>query len=130
MAIGRGDSPAGLAAALLGALAAAPALAEDFFYRVEAAQLGCIIAHLDSYLASEEDLVLIVPEACPPTGETGLAGQLTNEAPDLTFSEEGALDPLLVLSPSQVACLAGVQVPPGEVVRLYPDLCRVEADGG
>ena len=128
----RGEAPIRLAAATLGVLATAPAGADDaFFYRVDAAELACIIANRDAYLAFGADPVLVVPHDCPPTGEAKLEGLLTNEAPDLTFSEEGAVDPLLVLSPSHLQCLADVQLPAdGAVLRLYPDLCRVEADGG
>jgi hypothetical protein len=116
----------------MGVLAASPAVADDdFFYRIDAGELACIVAHLDAYLASGSDPVFVVPDDCPPTGDTDLAGLVTNEAPEFTFSERGAVDPLLVLSPLHLRCLATVQVPPtGGVLRLYPDLCRVEADGG
>jgi hypothetical protein len=118
-----------LAAAALGAALTGSAMAEDFFYRVGAAELGCILAHLDAYLSAGADPVLVAPGQCPPQGETSVAGLLTNEAPDLTFSEEGEVDPLLVLSPAQLRCLAEVEVPSGQgVMRLYPDLCRIAAD--
>ena len=69
---------------LLEALLAAPAAADDFFYLVEAEELACIVANLEAYLASGSDPVLVVPGDCPPSGETDLAGLLTNEAPNLT----------------------------------------------
>jgi hypothetical protein len=130
MPSGQDGSPIRLAALLLGVLAAPPAFADDdFFYRVDAAELGCIIAHLDAYLASDADPVLVVPHDCPPEGGTDLAELITNEAPDLSFSEVGGIDPLLVLSPGHLRCLADVAVPSaGGVLRLYPDLCRVEPD--
>ena len=121
----------GVATLAASILAGQSATAEDFFYRVDAGKLACIVAHADAYLAFGADPVLVVPDDCPPQAEAKLDDLLTNEAPDLNFAEDGALDPLLVLDPSSLRCLADVALPTeGQVLRLYPDSCRVEADGG
>ena len=107
--------------------------ADDYSYRLEADRLDCIIKHRDAYLSfGNTNPVFIITDKCPPDKPVSLTDVLTNEAPDLTFSEKRKFDRFLSLPRSVLEkCFGDLTVPPNEkIVRLFPVSCRIEPDAG
>jgi hypothetical protein len=114
------------------ALSAVPAAAqtdEDYYYRVEAPSLRCIVEHIENYLASGQNPVFISVDECAGAEPRSLLDTLTNEAPDLSFKDPGAPDQFLSLSRSDLECLKEVSIPEADgVIRFYPALCRLDPE--
>lgn len=97
-------------------------------YRLSSVDLACILDHLEIYRAMG-DPAFVVTSKCPPDSSDSLLGMLTNEMPTATIEEGVELDEFLALTGEQMNCLADLTLPEGaEVVRYYPDDCRIEAE--
>ena len=128
-----GATMQGWRAATVGLLAAgcgqvmAQDAADGPYYRLSATALACFIQHRDVYKAASGEPVFLLANRCPPKSPPSLLDALTNEGPDLHLADPDALDRLVTLSRSQLACLDKLSVTASdEVVLFFPDACKVE----
>jgi len=111
--------------------ACAPGMAQDAadepYYRLSAAALACFIQHRDVYKAASGEPVFLLANRCPPKSPPSLLDALTNEGPDVHLADPNALDRLVTLNRSQLACLDRLSVDASDaVVLFFPDACKVE----
>ncbi|WP_207541255.1 hypothetical protein [Sabulicella rubraurantiaca] len=100
-------------------------------YRLTAATLACFVQHREIYKAASGEPVFLLANRCPPQRPPSLLDALTNEGPNLRLAESTALDQLVTLNRSQLACLDRLSVTASDtVVFFFPDACRVEPAPG
>lgn len=92
-------------------------------WHVSAERFRCVMTNVETYLESGQKILMIVVDACPETDPTEALKKISKNSavPSLPVRESSdqVLDSIVVFTPDELECLAGLQIDlTGEVAEL------------
>ncbi len=104
-------------------------LAQANYYRLQSIGLVCIKNNALRYLAAPGNQLFIAVSSCPDIPENPLFGSLVNEAPNINYAPDTAVDTFIILTREQLECQTQLPLDISRPVYLYyPEECRLEVE--